>query len=320
MKLLKRGFIFAMLFALTGVGATFAAGTNNDNIQNFFLGNAPATSGDLNQVLALLVGPAGPPGAAGVAGKDGFVGLNGQDGRDGLDGAPGVAGEPGPAGAPGASVAVVALPVGDRNCPIGGSKLVDASGAETFICNGRPGQPGTSGSNGGTGATGATGPAGPKGDDGAPGTGGSGNGTRYGVGSLGIGACDDAVEVELKHLFAGGQFTMNQVLISGIANACAADAPTAPYKLKVWLTIRATGALFGSGASTAFIGGDEIRCEKDITTAAWSGSSNARIMSIDAAHSCVNMTAVAANRGTPAPTLNSISARDLADYVGFEIG
>jgi hypothetical protein len=109
---------------------------------------------------------------------------------------------------------------------------------------------------------------------------------------------------------------MNQVLISGIANACAAAAPAAPYKLKVWLTIRATGALFGSGAGTAFIGGDEIRCEKDITTAAWSGGSNARVMSIDAAHSCVNMTA---NRGV-APTLNSMSARDLADYVGFEIG
>jgi hypothetical protein len=109
---------------------------------------------------------------------------------------------------------------------------------------------------------------------------------------------------------------MNQVLISGIANACAVAAPAAPYKLKVWLTIRATGALFGSGASTAFIGGDEIRCEKDITTAAWSGGTNARVMSIDAAHSCVNMTA---NRGV-APTLNSISARDLADYVGFEIG
>jgi len=109
---------------------------------------------------------------------------------------------------------------------------------------------------------------------------------------------------------------MNQVLISGIANACATVAPAAPYKLKVWLTVRGTGALFGSGASTAFIGGDEIRCEKDITTAAWSGASNARVMSIDAAHTCVNMTA---NRGV-APTLNSLSARDLADYVGFEIG
>ncbi len=298
MKLLKRAFIFVMLFALTGVGVTFAAGENNDNIQNFFLGNAPATSGDLNQVLALLVGPQGPPGPAGVAGADGFVGLNGQDGRDGIDGAPGIAGPQGEAGAAGASVAVVALQVGDANCPIGGSKLVDADGNETFICNGRPGLPGTAG------ATGATGPTG------AAGVGGTGNGTRFGVGSLGIGACDDNVEVELKHLFAGGQFTMNQVQISGLANAC--DT----YTLKVWLTIRASGALFGSGAGTAFVGGDEIRCEKVISSASWTGSSNARIVSVDAAHSCVNITA---NRGV-APTLNSMSARDLADYVGFEIG
>lgn len=316
MKLLKRGFIFVMLFALTGVGVTFAAGENNDNIQNFFLGNAPATSGDLNQVLALLVGPTGPPGAAGVAGADGFVGLNGQDGRDGLDGAPGIAGAQGASGTPGASVAVVALQVGDVNCPIGGSKLVDASGAETFICNGRPGLPGTAG---GTGATGATGPAGATGATGAAGTGGSGNGTRFGVGSLGIGACDDNVNVELKHLFSGGEFKMDKVEVSGLADACAVSAPATAYKLKVWLTVRSSGALFGTGANTAFIGGDEIRCEKDITTA-WSGTLNNRLISINATDVCVNMTAVAANRGTPAPTLNSLSARDLADYVGFEIG
>lgn len=308
MKLLKRGFVFVMLFALTGVGVTFAAGENNDNIQNFFLGNAPATSGDLNQVLALLVGPQGPPGPAGVAGRDGFVGLNGQDGRDGIDGAPGVAGEPGPAGAPGASVAVVALPVGDVNCPIGGSKLVASNGDETFVCNGRPGLPGTSGATGATGATGPAGPAGPAG------TGGSGNGTRFGVGSLGIGACDDNVEVELKHTFAGGQFTMNQVVISGLADAC--DT----FTLKVWLTIRASGALYGPGsvigANYAYTGGDEIRCEKVVANASWTGSTNNRTVSIDATHSCLNMTATR----TVAPRLNSLSARDLADYVGFEIG
>jgi hypothetical protein len=308
MKLLKRGFIFAMLFALTGVGATFAAGTNNDNIQNFFLGNAPATSGDLNQVLALLVGPQGPPGAVGVAGKDGFVGLNGQDGKDGIDGAPGVAGAAGAqgaAGAPGASVAVVALQVGDVNCPIGGSKLVDASGAETFICNGRPGQPGAAGAAGATGATGAAG---------AAGSGGSGNGTRFGVGSLGIGACDDNVEVELKHLFAGGQFTMNQVVISGLADAC--DT----YTLKVWLTIRGTGALYGpgsvTGANLAYNPSDVIRCDKVIANASWTGTTNNRTVSIDATHTCINTIATR----TVAPRLNSMSARDLDDYVGFEIG
>jgi hypothetical protein len=285
-----------MLFALTGVGATFAADAQSENIQNFFLGNAPVTSGDLNPVLVLLAGPTGPPGPAGVAGKDGFVGLNGEDGKDGIDGAPGATG---PRGETGASVAVVALQVGDANCPIGGSKLVATDGTETFICNGRPGLPGA------TGATGATG---------AGGTGGGGNGTRYGVGSLGIGACDDNVEVELKHLFAGGQFTMNQVVITGLADAC--DT----YTLKVWLTIRASGALYGSGSVTganlSYNAGDEIRCEKDITTTAWTGTANARVMTIDATHSCVNMSG---NRGV-APRLNSMSARDLADYVGFEIG
>jgi len=317
MKLLKRGFIFAMLFALTGVGATFAAGTNNDNIQNFFLGNAPATSGDLNQVLALLVGPQGPPGAAGVAGKDGFVGLNGQDGKDGIDGAPGVAGEP---GAPGASVAVVALPVGDRNCPIGGSKLVDGTGAETFICNGRPGQPGANGGAGATGATGPAGPAGARGETGTAGTVSSSNSNRFGVGSLGIGACDEAVDVELKHLFTGGQFTMNQIVVSGIDDDCAPTASAAAIVLKVWLTVRSSGALYGSGsvvgANYAYAAGDVIRCEKDITTSAWTGLADARVMTIEGTHSCINTT----GSRTVVPRLNSLSSRDLADYVGFEIG
>jgi hypothetical protein len=295
-KLLKRGFILMMLFALTGVGATFAADAQSENIQNFFLGNAPVTSSDLNPVLVLLAGPEGPPGPAGVAGKDGFVGLNGQDGKDGIDGAPGATG---PQGEPGSSVAVVALQIGDTNCPVGGSKLVASDGTETFICNGRPGQPGT------------------KGDTGAPGTGGNGgagNGTRFGVGSLGIGACDDDVEVELKNQFSGGQFKMNQVVISGIADAC--DT----YNLRVWLTVRADGDLYGSGsvvgANYAFTSGDEIRCEKIVSNTSWTGSLNDRSVSIDATHVCTNMTATR----TVAPRLNSLSARDLDDYVGFEIG
>jgi hypothetical protein len=298
-KLLKRASTLLALFALTGVGATFAADAQSENIQNFFLGNAPVTSSDLNPVLVLLAGPEGPPGPAGVAGKDGFVGLNGQDGKDGIDGAPGATG---PQGEPGESVAVVALQVGDTNCPVGGSKLVAADGTESFICNGRPGQPGA------TGATGA------KGDAGTPGTGGAGNGTRFGVGSLGIGACDDDVEVELKNQFAGGQFKMNQVVISGISDAC--DT----YTLKVWLTVRATGALYGTGsvvgANYAFTSGDEIRCEKIVSNASWTGALNDRSVSIDATHICTNMTATR----TVAPRLNSISARDLDDYVGFEIG
>ena len=109
---------------------------------------------------------------------------------------------------------------------------------------------------------------------------------------------------------------MNQIVVSRINDACEALAPATPKKLKVWLKIRSTGALFGSGAGTTFFGGDEIRCEKEITTTTLSGTSPTdRIMSIDAGHLCENMTL-----GTLTVTLNSISARDLAESVGFEIG
>ena len=53
MKKFNRGVLLLTLFALTGVGATFAADGQSDNIQNFFLGNAPVTSSDLNPVLVL---------------------------------------------------------------------------------------------------------------------------------------------------------------------------------------------------------------------------------------------------------------------------
>jgi len=107
---------------------------------------------------------------------------------------------------------------------------------------------------------------------------------------------------------------MNQVVITGLADAC--DT----FTLKVWLTVRGTGALYGAGsvvgANYAYTGGDEIRCEKVIANSSWTGTTNNRTVSIDATHSCINMTATR----TVAPRLNSLSARDLADYVGFEIG
>jgi hypothetical protein len=109
---------------------------------------------------------------------------------------------------------------------------------------------------------------------------------------------------------------MNQIVISGLADAC--DT----FELRVWLTIRGagTGALFGpgsvTGANLAYNAGDEIRCVKTISNITSAGTTNNRTVSIDATHSCSNMTATR----TVAPRLNSISARDLADYVGFEIG
>lgn len=59
--------------------------------QDYFFGVKNASS-NLNQVLALLVGPAGQPGPVGVVNQDGLVGIEGVIGKDGLPGAPGAAG------------------------------------------------------------------------------------------------------------------------------------------------------------------------------------------------------------------------------------
>ena len=137
------------------------------------MGTEIGNTGNLNQVLAVLVGPQGRAGVAGVAGKNGFVGLNGAAGKDGISGAPGpvgssgapglqgpvgtagrdgargAAGAPGsggaqgPAGAPGSgsggAIAIVSLPSGDSNCPSGGTKFIAADGSQSFACNGSKG-------------------------------------------------------------------------------------------------------------------------------------------------------------------------------------
>ena len=70
-------------------------------IHSFFLGSKTSQDVNVNQVLALLVGPKGEPGPAGVAGRNGFIGMNGLNGRDGLPGAPGPVGPQGIQGAQG---------------------------------------------------------------------------------------------------------------------------------------------------------------------------------------------------------------------------
>jgi hypothetical protein len=89
--------LVAILVILTfaKMGVSYADTNQPLTIRNFFLGTSPSADANLNQVLALLVGPEGKPGAAGVAGRDGFIGMNGQDGRDGIDGAPGPIGPQG---------------------------------------------------------------------------------------------------------------------------------------------------------------------------------------------------------------------------------
>jgi len=143
----KKFSFFLLILVLTRVGTTYAAPNNGTTLdfQNFFLGSSAKSNVNVNQVLALLVGPEGKPGPAGVAGKDGFVGMNGQDGKDGLPGAPGPVGPQGPAGPAGASVIAVALNAGDTNCANGGSKFIAGDGTNTFACNGATGAAGAQG-------------------------------------------------------------------------------------------------------------------------------------------------------------------------------
>ena len=175
---MKKFSFFLIVLLLTRVGSTYASPdtTKGLDVQNFFLGGGATSNVNVNQVLALLVGPSGKPGAAGVAGKDGFVGMNGQDGKDGLPGAPGPIGPQGVAGAPGAvgpvgpagaSVASVILNPGDPNCAYGGSKFIIGDGSATFACNGAPGSAGANGANGAKGDAGLSGKNGIDGKDGA---------------------------------------------------------------------------------------------------------------------------------------------------------
>jgi hypothetical protein len=107
---MKKMTLFLAILILSRVGIAYGADTAPNGLQNFFLGTSNSNAANINQVLALLVGPAGPPGAAGVAGRDGFIGLNGVAG---MPGAPGPVGQTGPAGAQGiAGVAGTAGPAG----------------------------------------------------------------------------------------------------------------------------------------------------------------------------------------------------------------
>ena len=128
---MKKMTLFLAILIFSRIGIAYGADLAPNGLQNFFLGSTNASAGNINQVLALLVGPAGPPGPVGVAGRDGFVGMNGVDG---MPGAPGATGEAGPQGAQG------------------------VPGVQ-----GLPGATGATGPQGVAGATGAQGPAGPAG-------------------------------------------------------------------------------------------------------------------------------------------------------------
>ena len=97
---MKRFIILLLVLSLFRIGSTYAAtpGNASDNNSRIIFGNTKSKSANVNQVLALLVGPQGRMGPVGIAGPRGFQGINGQDG---LPGAPGPAGPTGPAGSAG---------------------------------------------------------------------------------------------------------------------------------------------------------------------------------------------------------------------------
>ena len=205
----------AVAYAVTDTPAQGSV-VSDTATNNYFFGNSIPASANLNQILALLVGPKGDVGPAGVAGKDGFVGLNGQDGKDGLDGAPGAVGPAGPAGpagrdginglngsngAPGAggggggnlgSFAVIPIAVNTSECNgLGGTKIVAVDGTPNLVCNGAVGANSYS--------------------------------LGFADGTVALGNCQPSAEtvtVTVDRAFDGQEFRFNSFNFDNISNAC----------------------------------------------------------------------------------------------------
>jgi hypothetical protein len=271
----------------------------------------------------LLVGPEGPPGVAGVAGADGFVGMNGQDGKDGLPGAPGpvgpqgATGPAGPAGPAGESVSVVPFTGAAGNCTDGGTKFIAADGTTSFACNG-VGLVGPAGAAGAPGATGSQGVQGVQGVPGIPGEpgGGGGSGTGFGAGTLPIGTCDDAVNLNFTHQFNGREFLLTGLTIANLNGACNGQ------NLHVYLNIRATGDLNLSGH---YVAADVIDCEFQIHDLAAGDTNSRKLKDVGDPNDLTTLLGSCQNKGENGQsggdpiTFNQISARDLDTTFGFQI-
>ena len=218
---MKKLTLFVLILLFTRGLTYYAGGSGQERPLQFdtlFLGYQAVDTGNLNQVLALVVGPRGFAGAAGVAGKNGFVGLNGRAGRDGIPGAPGpvgpggpigpagsvglvgatgptgAAGAQGPRGAAGANgapgvagtaIAVVTLAPGDAHCSSGGVKLVTADGSVSYVCSGSAS-------------------------------------VSIGGGSAEITTCDDAVDLSMLSHFdtSNRRFILDGIRVMGLSSTC----------------------------------------------------------------------------------------------------
>jgi hypothetical protein len=116
---MKRFITLLLVLSLFKIGTAYAATpTNTNDNSRIIFGNTKTKNANVNQVLALLVGPQGRIGPVGLTGPRGFRGINGQNGLPGAPGPAGPAGATGPAGASGSSgpagPAGPAGPKGDR--------------------------------------------------------------------------------------------------------------------------------------------------------------------------------------------------------------
>lgn len=315
---LKRFIAALAIFSLSGIGITYAAGEDTNAVQNFFLGGTDLGDPNLNQILAVLVGPKGDTGPAGVAGADGFVGMNGQDGKDGLDGAPGAVGAQGPAGAngangaagaPGAAVVAVVLTAGaDTNCPQGGTKFTTAAGAVTYACNG-------SGSGSGGNVVATTLPVGDancvnggtKFTDAALTVTYACNGSvtngNLGLGNVSLAACDSNVTIAIENEFDGESFALASITMTNIDNACANS------KLVAYIPIKTSGTKKGSSIKyTVTTPADQIVC----SIPSLSVTSNTVVIS-DSTATCK------VKRTQASITLAEVNAEDLGTKIGLTL-
>ena len=299
---MKKAVFLLIILSLMRVGVVYAdAADNTAKNQDYFFGVKNASS-NLNQVLALLVGPAGQPGPAGVAGKDGLIGMNG---KDGLPGAPGVAGRDGAAGRDGTSVLASAFTGAQGTCTAGGTKFVDAAGTTTYACNGASG-------------AGGVGPAGPQGPQGPEGPAGSGGGGGYGAGTLAAGSCetDNTIYIDLDRKFTGTKFVYNNIFVgkpsitnANISAACATKAFTVKF------TVRTPGALPDEikGDPTKYVAGNTIVCTRTLPAAAGWPTGDYQF-TFGNELSCTSETTATVFR------LNDIDTADTTNVIGFELG
>lgn len=295
---MKKFAVVLLVLSLTRVGVAYADSTNSSTSQNYFFGTKSAAA-NLNQVLALLVGPKGDPGPAGVAGKDGLIGMDGKDGidgKDGLNGAPGVAGID---GKDGVSVLAAAFTGAQGTCLAGGVKFTAGDGTITYACNG---------ANGATGATGATG---------ANGTGGGGatGSIGYGQGEFSVGACeaDNKIILGFTRQFTGTDFVFNSFTVGNptvtdgdIKNTCATKVMNFYMKIKSGTLVNTSGH---------YIAGDVVKCTYTLPGASGWPTSNPQFTLTNANTACASLRAP----GT-AVALNEINTADYTDAIGFEIG